>query len=139
MNKEIKRWVEYWMPGSFTAESWTKEIDHLDPQKIEWPESAYMFRLFEREDMVDGETRYTGQPKQIGATYYHPDSKIETLAEVKLNPNKGQCLVTNMECNKWDAVIWSRWGNWPQPYREEETVVLSANDKSSDNAAAKNL
>lgn len=127
MKKEIKRWVMFLAPGAFVAEYWSRDIEHLDPARIEWPDNAYAFELYEREDMVDGETRYKGEPKQIGQTYYHPSSKIETLEQVRANPNKGSCLVSNMECNNWDRVIWTRWGNWPQPFDAAKMTVLSAN------------
>lgn len=126
MRKETKRWVQYYTPGSFVAETWTEDISHLDPEKIKWPKEAYAFQLYEREDVIDGQTRYTGNAKSIGPMYYHPDSKIETLAEVKRNPKATEILIDNMRCNGWKKVVWTRWGNWPQPYETGDIAVLPA-------------
>jgi hypothetical protein len=30
-----------------------------------------------------------------------------------------------MRCNKWPSVIYSRWGNWPQPYEAGKCEVLA--------------
>jgi len=35
-------------------------------------------------------------------------------------------LLSNMRCNGWPSVIYSRWGNWPQPFDATKVVVLSA-------------
>lgn len=124
MKKELKRFVTFLAPGSFLAENWSRDVDSLDPYAIEWPNNAYAFTLHEREDIVDGDARFTGKARQIGPTYYHPDSTIETLDEVKANPKAGAVLVSNMQINRWDRVVWSRWGNWPQPYKDGEVKVL---------------
>lgn len=127
MKKELKRFVTFLAPGAFVGESWTQDIESADPMEVTWPTNAYAFTMHEREDVVDGETRYSGKAVQIGPMYYHPDSKIETLEEVKRNPRRGSSLVGNMECNEWDRVIWTRWGNWPQPFRGGEVEVLRHN------------
>lgn len=125
MKKEIKRWAKFWAPGSFFAEDWTESVDSLDPNKIKFPENAYAFELYEREDIIEGKERYEGKSKKIGPTYYHPDSKIETLEQVRVNPKAtGGCLVDNMVGNKWSHIIWTRWGNWPQPYDAKKIKVL---------------
>jgi hypothetical protein len=35
MKKETKYWVEFYAPGCFTCETWTKDIEDPDPRKIE--------------------------------------------------------------------------------------------------------
>jgi hypothetical protein len=124
MKKEIKKWVKFRTPGSFCAEDWNRDVDSFDPSKIVWPDNAYCFQFYTREDVVDGDKRYEGKAESVGPLYYHPESKIETLSQVKANPKAGRCLVGNMECNGWTHIIWSRWGNWPQPFRKGETEVL---------------
>ncbi len=126
MKKVKKAFVRFFAPGSFVAEEWEKEIDIADPNGIEWPENAYAFTLHEREDVIDGETTYTGPVHRIGPMYYHPDSKVETLDEARRNPNASDILIRNMEGNHWDSIIWSRCGNWPQPFDADKAVVLSA-------------
>lgn len=126
MHKKLKRFVVFWAPGLFFGEARTQDVESADPLAVEWPDDAYAFTMHEREDVVDGEKIYEGEPVQVGPMYYHPDSKIETLEEVKRNPNKGAALVSNMENNGWDHIIWTRWGNWPQPFKEGKSVVLTA-------------
>ncbi|MBE3138868.1 MAG: hypothetical protein IMZ63_03525, partial [Actinobacteria bacterium] len=59
-----------------------------------------------------------------GKLYYHPDSKITTIAEVRCMQGDNKTLLKNMECNKWDKMIWSRWGNWPQPYDSKTVEII---------------
>lgn len=124
MRKELKRFVRYFSPGSFYANDWTENIDARAPNSVPWPENAYAFTMHEREDVIDGQKIYKGDSKQIGPMYYHPDSKIETLDEVTRNPKASDILISNMRCNKWEHVVWSRWGNWPQPFDETKAVIV---------------
>lgn len=125
MHKRTVYYVTFTAPGAFVAESWKREVSSPDPHKVEWPGNAYAFTMHKREDAIDGDTVYIGQPQQIGPTYYHPDSKVETLAEVRLNQKATPILISNMECNRWSHIIWSRWGNWPQPFDPAESEVLA--------------
>ena len=113
------------MPGSFVAETWIKDYTKLpQPQEVEIPENAYAFEIYQREDIVEGGKTYKGDAIQIGKTYYHPDSLVTNLEETKNHKNASDILIRNMECNKWENVIWTRWGNWPQPYNAENMEVL---------------
>lgn len=126
MKKQTKKWVKFYRPGSFYAEDWNVECNsHPSPENIEWPEYAYCAEMVEREDVIDGEKQYHGDMKKIGPTYYHPDSKVESLEEVKMNPQATEILITNMEANEWDLIVWSRWGNFPQPYDPEKHSIPS--------------
>lgn len=127
MKKEIKRWATFWAPGSFVGENWQVDVASMDPYAIVWPDRAYAVVLCEREDIVDGQTRYRGDVKGGELMwYYHPDSKVETLEQVKANPKATRTLISNMECNRWDKIIWTRWGNWPQRFDAKTMVVLEA-------------
>ena len=117
--------AEFFCPGSFFANTTTRELTSLDPAAVTWPDNAYAFCLTHRVDMVDGADTYRGESKQIGPMYYHPASTVETLEQVKRNPKATPTLISNMEFNGWTHVVWTRWGNWPQPFRPGETVVLS--------------
>ena len=126
MNRVTVRYVRFLSPGSFLADSWTSEVESADPHAVEWPERAYAFTLHERTDITDGLERFKGAPKQIGPTYYHPDSKIKTLAEIEAEDRKeNRILIDNMRCNNWQSVIYSRFGNWPQPYMADDVCVLA--------------
>lgn len=130
MDKVTVRYVRFLAPGSFVANDWTKEVRTADPTAIEWPENAYAFTMHERVDVVDGPEVFKGEVRQIGPMYYHPDSKIETQAEAALNKNSTSTLLSNMRCNGWDRIVWSRWGNWPQPFDATKAVVMAHNDPS---------
>jgi len=106
------------------CETWDKDIKNIIPKDMKFPKNAYAFEIYEQENIVDGEKVFIGEAKRIGPMYYHPDSKIETLAQVKGNPNASKTLISNMECNKWDKVIWTRWNNWPQPYKKGRMKIL---------------
>jgi len=61
--------------------------------------------------------------------YYHPGSTITSLDQVKAGKTPGSighALIGNMECNNWDAVIWTRWGNWPQPFDAAKHEICRA-------------
>lgn len=117
--------MTYFCPGSFLAESWVKETDSTEPNEVIWPENAYAFTIRTRIDVIDGEECFQGKSEQIGPMYYHPDSKVETLEEAKINPKSTDILIRNMESNRWAKIVWSRWGNWPQHFDDSKCVVLS--------------
>ncbi len=126
MKKNCHTFVEFQSPGILFAEMWTRDVNSTDPNAVEWPDNAYAFRMFQREDLVDNGKTYKGEAEQIGPTYYHPDSRIETLAEVEArNDERDKILVSNMKGNKWPAIVWTRWNNFPQPYDEKDSCVLS--------------
>ena len=124
MNKETKHYATFWCPGSFVAESYSRDMPTPDPRKVEWPDNAYAFRLFKRDDVVDGAARYEGRPEQIGPTYYHPDSYIQSLQEARTNPKATPILISNMEGNGWKQIIWTRWNTWPQPFDPGAMEIL---------------
>lgn len=125
MDRVPVRFARFLSPGSFTAETWERPVDSLDPAAVPFPDNAYAFTLHERVDVHDGPEVFTGKERQVGPTYYHPDSKVETLDEVRANPNATRILVSNMEINRWDRLIWTRWGNWPQPFDPANTQIVS--------------
>ena len=117
--------------GSFCANDWTVPVESADPLAVKWPDNAYAFTLHERTDVINGPEKFIGEARQIGPMYYHPDSKIKTLAEVMAAArHDDRILISNMRGNKWDAVIYSRWGNWPQPYDADKVCILGAARRS---------
>jgi len=125
MKKKRIYYVKFYSPGSFFANDWVVEYDDIpDPAKIEWPGNAYSFTVHNRLDVFEGDEVFTGKPEQIGPWYYHPNSKIETLDEVRNNPNATDILIGNMECNQWSHIVWSRWDNYPQPFDPTKHTVL---------------
>ena len=117
-------YVTFYYPGLIVADTSTKKVGSTDPNLVEWPENAYSFQMYQREDVVEGDKVYKGEPKAIGKMCYHPDSSVESLASVRKNRPNERTLIANMEGNHWGHIIWSRWGNWPQPFDPNESVVL---------------
>ena len=124
MKKVKKYYVRFYYPGVIVAETSDKDVDNPDPYNVKWPQNAYCFEMYMREDIIDGKDTYRGKAEQVGPMYYHPDSKVESLAEVKKNRPTATTLIANMECNKWNKIIWTRWESWPQPYNSKEIRVL---------------
>lgn len=126
MDRITKRFVRFMAPGAFVAEDWSRPVETLDPNAVQWPDNAYCFSLHERIDVMDGPEVFTGPAKKVGPTYFHPDSVVESLEQVRANPKATRTLIANMEGNRWSHIVWSRWGNWPQPFDPAQDVVLKA-------------
>jgi hypothetical protein len=121
----MRYWIKFYAPGSFTANVWIIECEELPkPEEVEIPENAYAFEIYKREDIEKDGKIYKGEAKQVGKQYYHPDSEVTTLEEVRKHPKTTDILISNMECNKWDSVIWTRWGNWAQPFNKEKISIV---------------
>lgn len=125
MQSRTMCFVRFFSPGSFLADNWTVEVADLDPLKVVWPERAYAFTMHTREDILRGGEVFKGEVRQVGPMYYHPDSRSVSREEVAArNDPRDRILLRNMGINGWPSVIFSRWGNWPQPYRPGEDVIL---------------
>jgi hypothetical protein len=125
MNKITKYYVTFYMPGIICAEYWDKDIDSPDPNMVEWPKNAYAFNLYEQENIIDDNGKvFEGESKKLGPMYYHPDSKIETLSQLKKSHPNDKILINNVESNGYKNVIWTRWNNWPQMFNDKEYEIL---------------
>jgi len=122
----MELYVRYWTPGIIVAESWDVRISTLDLNKVPWPDRAYAFQLVEK---ASGESEdgiaMSGERMIDGLFYYHPDSQIVPYNHV---PASETALRSNMRCNDWDCVIYTRWNNWPQPYKPEKHVILPSGE-----------
>jgi len=123
MKKTTKYFREFWYRGIIVGEQYLEEVEKIDLNII-WPKGAYAVAFYEREDIVDKGKTYKGNLKQIGKLLYHPDSKIETLKQVKVNHPEKRILIENMETNNYKSIIWTRFEDWPQPFDEKETEIL---------------
>lgn len=130
MEKRIKYFVKFYTPGIIVAETSRREISDPDPYKIEFPDYAYCFDILKREDVIDqtNGNEYQGKEERIGKRYYHPDSTIRTLEDIKKFSPHEKILISNMEINKWDKIIYTRWANWSQPFDEEKDLILEKSD-----------
>lgn len=124
-----KKYVRFFSPGSFCEDDWVIEVDpSTRPQDVIWPERAHAFTMYTINTIVrDGTEYHSGQipVSPDNPRYYHPDSKIVTLEELEKRADPAdKTLIWNMRTNKWPDVIYTRWGNWPQPYEPNKVVVL---------------
>lgn len=128
MHKTTHYYVRFNAPGTFFGESFygVESDTPIAPEDVVFPDNAYAFTICTRTDVTDEEgTVYRGKVQDTGKEYWHPASRITTVSYVEaMRDPKNSILLDNMRCNKWDAVIWTRWNNWPQPYRPAEMEVL---------------
>lgn len=119
--------VVYFYAGTICAD--TSETVFNSPEEValaDWPNRAYAYKLYQQDIVADTETGkvYRGDRTEVdGKLHYHPDSKVETLEQVRNSPNATETLIRNMECNGWDSIVWTRYGNWPQPF-DKETMCI---------------
>lgn len=113
--------AKFMAPGTIFANDFTREFQ--PGEHIEWPDRAYCCKLGRQTVQIVGDEVLRGAVKWDPRTFYHPLSIIQTIDQVKRNPSASEILVRNMECNRWDRVVWSRWQNWPQPYNATKDVV----------------
>ncbi len=127
MNNKIQSglFARFYTPGAFVADSWDVPIQSADPLSIRWPENAHSFEIIEKHTIKDKDGfELHGEKGVDGKMYYHPDSTIKTAKEI-LDREGESILYRNMDANGWQSVIFSRWGNWPQPYYPEKMVILT--------------
>ena len=123
MKSEVKMYVEFYFPGIFVSESSIKEINSLDPKLIEWPKHAFAFKLFKREEATINGKTLRGDMEAVSGMYYTPDSKVETLEEVKESHPQERILISNMTYNDWNKIVWI--GNNAQPFNDEKDAIWS--------------
>lgn len=117
----------YFYAGTICANTSETVFNSLEEVTLaDWPNRAYAYKLYQQDIVTDTETGkgYRGDRTEVdGKLHYHPDSKVETLEQVRNNPNATETLIRNMECNGWDSIVWTRYGNWPQPFDKETTCI----------------
>jgi hypothetical protein len=129
---EMKRhYVTFMSPGTFMAESSTKQVESWDVEAakkmaegIEERHAAipYCFYFSTQER---GAAEW--EPKQTAKspTYYLPHCKIETLEEIEArNDPKEKILRSNMRGNGWNRVVVTTKGwRWTQPLNDDDVVL----------------
>ena len=117
----------YFYAGTICANTSETVFNSLEEVTLaDWPNRAYAYKLYQQDIVTDtgtGKVYRCDRTEVDGKLYYHPDSKVETLEQVRNNPNATEILIRNMECNGWDSIVWTRYGNWPQPF-DKETMCI---------------
>lgn len=125
-----KHYVNFMSPGSFMAETTTKEIDSWDVNKaIEISENieerygakpyGFYFTTRERKD-TDFDSKQVAE-----SGMYYLGGKVRTIAEVEAenNPND-KILLSNMRSNGYNRVISTTKGwAWTQPLKDNDIVL----------------
>lgn len=117
----------YFYAGTICADTSETVFNSLEEVTLaDWPNRAYAYKLYQQDIVTDtgtGKVYRCDRTEVDGKLHYHPDSKVETLEQVRNNPNATETLIRNMECNGWDSIVWTRYGNWPQPF-DKETMCI---------------
>jgi len=125
-----KHFVTFYSPGTFVAESTTKEIDSWDTDKAvemargikeRYGATPYGFRFTTRtREENDFDSKQTAQ-----SNMYYLGGKILTLQEIidRADPND-KTLISNMQSNGYARVIENNnsW-RWTQPLESDDVVL----------------
>jgi len=102
-------YIEWLYSGIITSETSAEKVkDRTMPTKF--PKSSFGFRFYERTEMKteDGEL-LIGVPQNYSGWNYIGGEEL-TLEEVKNRHPEKTILISNMECNSWDSVVLTRYG-----------------------------
>jgi len=117
----------YFYAGTICANTSETVFNSLEEVTLaDWPNGAYAYKLYQQDSVMDaGKGKaYRGDRTEVdGKVHYHPDSKVETIEQVRNNPKASEILISNIERNGWDSIVWTRYGNWPQPF-DKETMCI---------------
>ena len=104
----LRHYVEYLYPGICVSETSTREVAERNAALIAIPDRSFGFRFFSREEVeLDGEV-LVGKPKDYSNWIYEGEEL--TLAQVKKRYPDKDTLISNMECNGYDRVVMTRFG-----------------------------
>lgn len=79
-------------------------VEDRDPLKVKTKGGIIAFQFYELNSRK--------KEKNLSPVYF-PDAKIYTLEEIRDKFKNGEedTLISNMETNKWDKIIWGRGGH----------------------------
>lgn len=115
----IKRYVQYWYPGTFVSDTEERELKDGEQPTLEG--NAYAYQTFERQCVksADGEV-LTGEPRN------HSKQFIKgVLWDIDDAKRLGTpTLVSNMRISKWEHVVKCSQGCIP--YRHDSMELLES-------------
>lgn len=121
MQKVTKRSLRFYYPGLLFSDSSDVEVEHDFPDKMAlWPKNAFAYRRVTRVDVEDGGETFRGK-EETGPLVYHPNTKLESLEQVRLNPKATANLISNMENNGWNEIAWTIF-NQAMPLSKEDYI-----------------
>jgi hypothetical protein len=118
----LKHYVEFYYPGTFVAETETREVASRDVPPDDVPRGAYGYRFFDREEVEqDGETLRGERKNWSPTTFYGHEYTVEQL---KAEFPSERILISNVEGNGYKRAVRTDRGWWQQ--LSDGDVVLPA-------------
>jgi len=124
MSAITKTYIEFSFPGSFYAETRTKEVQDRTPPLDNLPMGCYQFRFFDiTETVVDGEV-LRGDMKNVSPNFIIAEA-VYTQDDVLNIYGEKETLYSNMVSNNWEKVVLTPMGNFQ--LLEKDTRVVMKN------------
>lgn len=119
----VETFVVFHLPGLVIGEQYRERVDDINPYAIDWPKNAYAFHFVTQHVVTLDGMKMRSEECAHDPIYYHPHSVVRDAAWVARNDDSPM-LLSNMRCNGWAQVIYTRWGNWPQPWNADKMEIL---------------
>lgn len=118
MKKETRKFITYYMPGSFVAETVTERVNSFDiPKSV--PLDCYAFKFHSTEFVIDGKKEFAGDTKQDKA--FHLIGKPVPASQLPQD-DQHRILRSNIECNSpTKRGVLTHLGNWQM--EDKHTVI----------------
>jgi len=124
-----KRFVTFFSPGTFVAESTTKDVASWNVAKAlkmmgeieeRYGAKPYCFQFY---TMRRGLRDF--KPKEVDRSpMYYVNCKVQTLKDIESEGPESATLAQNMRSNNWKRVITTTEGyKWTQPFRDGDIVL----------------
>lgn len=124
-----QNFVRFFSPGTFVAESTTKEIASWNvPKALEMMadiEERYGARPYGFQFFTKKRGWRDFEPKEVDRSgMYYVNCKVQTVEDIEAEGPASAVLLQNMKSNGWDKVVSSTKGwSWTQPLREGDILL----------------
>jgi hypothetical protein len=119
----IRHYAEYYHPGIIVSETSLVEVPERNPALIAQKQGSYGFRFFDRKVVIADEgEELSGARKNVSGMYYWPDCDIMDIEAARAWKGGDSILVRNMECNGYDKVVNTPFGQ-SFPLRDGDVVL----------------
>ena len=117
----MKKKVTFYSPGTFVAETNSETIKGKNMEEVITNSVLESKNINQRYNAVPYGFRIEGNSNM----FYLPHVKVDLLSQIKNRKDpKDRILISNMECNNWNAVVTTTVG-WKitQPFQENDCIV----------------
>jgi len=119
----ITHYVEFFYPGTMFSESSILKVKNRQSRNIKLPKNCFAFNFFDREETNSAKTKRLLMGKKYNySKSYYIDGTIYTLNQVKKRVPNAKILIRNMQSNKWNKVIKTRFGQF-QPFKKGDKNI----------------